>query len=93
MKKSTIISEITEKTNLPKKEVVLVVDTMLDVITTSLKEGDSVSISGFGSFLLVERKPKELYLPGTKNKVYVKAKRAVRFRPSKKLKDLIEEVI
>ncbi len=92
MKKSTIVSEVIESTKLPKKDVVLVIDTMLDVITDSLRAGDSVSISGFGSFLLVERKAKELFLPGTTTKVYVAAKRAVRFRPSKRLKETIEEV-
>jgi len=90
LKKSTIINDIIQTTKLPKKDVVTVVDTMLDLITESLKEGESVSLSGFGSFLLVERKPKELYLPGSNEKVYVKAKRAVRFRPSKKLKEAIE---
>ena len=91
MKKSNLIDEIYRATNYTKKDITLVVDTMFDIIKKCLQEGESVSISKFGSFTLIDRKAKELYIPGTTNKVYVKAKKAVKFKPSIKLKDAVEQ--
>ena len=90
MKKTTIISEIQAKTNFPYKDIENVVNTTLQVILDCLKEGESVSIYGFGSFKIYKRKAKEVYVPGTKNKVLLKEKNAVKFIPSNKLKELVE---
>jgi len=91
MKKSNLIDEIYKTTNMKKKDITLVVDTMFDVIKKTLQDGESVSISKFGSFVLTERKAKELYIPGTTDKVYVKAKKVIKFKPSIKLKNAVEK--
>ncbi len=93
MKKSHLIDEIYKSTNFTKKDITLVVDTMFDIIKECLQEGESVSISKFGSFVLTDRRAKELYIPGTKDKVYVKAKKAIKFKPSIKLKDAVEHTL
>jgi nucleoid DNA-binding protein len=93
MKKSNLIDEIYKTTDFTKKDITLVVDTMFDIIKKCLQDGEAVSISKFGSFVLTDRRAKELYIPGTTNKVYVKAKRAVKFKPSIKLKDAVERTL
>ncbi len=90
MKKSTLIKEIHKSTNLPKEKIETTVNTFLDTITQTLKEGESVSLFGFGSFLLIKRKPKEVYIPGTTKKVLIKEKYSIKFKPSNKLKAIIE---
>ena len=92
LKKSTIANSIAQKYDFSEKKVLDVIDTMLEIITESLVEGDSVAISGFGSFVLEKRKSKTLFLPGTKQKVLVKEKKIVKFRPSKKLKEQIATI-
>jgi len=92
MKKSTLINEIELKTNYPKEEVENVVNSMLDIILQTLKNGESVSLYGFGSFSVSKREAKEIFLPGSSTKVKVPAKKIVKFKASKRLKFSIEEV-
>lgn len=91
MKKSTLIYEIHLKTEYPKVEVEAIVNSMLDIMAESLKNGNSVSLYGFGSFLVSKREAKEIYIPGSSTKVKVPAKNSVKFKAGKKLKRLIEE--
>ena len=90
MKKSMLINEVAEKTGLPKAEVEIIVNTMLDSITDALKAREAVSFIGFGSFVPVKKNAREIYIPGTTKKVKVEEKYGVRFKPSKKLKSIIE---
>ncbi len=91
MKKSMLVQQIAEKTALPKSEVEIIINTMLDVITDALKNREAVSFIGFGSFVPVKKNSREIYIPGTTKKVKVQEKYGIRFRPSKKLKMIIEE--
>lgn len=50
MNKVELADAIVHKTGLPKKDVELVVETMLDVITNSLNNGEEVRLTGFGTF-------------------------------------------
>jgi len=92
MKKSMLITEIAEKTGLPKSEVEVIINSMLDSIVDALKAREAVSFIGFGSFVPVKKNAREIYIPGTTNKVKVDAKYGVRFKPSKKLKSIIESI-
>ncbi len=91
MKKSMLVAEIAEKTGLPKGEVEVIINSMLDSITDALKAREAVSFIGFGSFVPVKKNAREIYIPGTTNKVKVEEKYGVRFKPSKKLKSIIEQ--
>ena len=90
MKKSMLINEISDKTGLPKPEVETIVNSMLDSITDALKARESVSFIGFGSFVPVKKNAREIYIPGTTKKVHVEEKYGIKFKPSKKLKSIIE---
>ncbi len=91
MKKSMLISEVAEKTGLPRGEVEVIVNSMLDSVTEALKAREAVSFIGFGSFVPVKKNAREIYIPGTTKKVKVEEKYGIRFKPSKKLKAIIEE--
>ncbi|NPA28112.1 MAG: HU family DNA-binding protein [Epsilonproteobacteria bacterium] len=90
MKKSMLVQQIAQKTGLPKSEVEIIINTMLDTITESLKAREAVSFIGFGSFVPVKKNAREIYIPGTTTKVKVEEKYGVRFKPSKKLKAILE---
>jgi DNA-binding protein HU-beta len=91
MKKTTLIQEIAEKKGLPKKEVEIVVDCLIETIVESIKEEEAVSFIGFGSFVPVKKNPREIFLPGADKKIRVKEKLGIRFKPSKKLKEILEK--
>ncbi len=59
---------------------------MLDKITAELEEGNSVGLSGFGVFEVVNRKPRVGRNPRTKEAVPIPERIVVTFRPSEKLK-------
>jgi|AAUQ01.1.fsa_nt_gi DNA-binding protein HU-beta len=93
MKKSMLIQQIAEKTGLPKSEVEIIINTMLESITEALKAREAVSFIGFGSFVPVKKKAREIYIPGTTTKIKVNEKFGVRFKPSKKLKTILENEV
>jgi len=90
MKKSEFISEVAQKSGLSKKDTDAVIEAALETITEALKNSDSVSFLGFGSFSAVKKGERDITIPGTTRKVRVPAKYGVRFKPGKLLKEAIE---
>ena len=72
-----------------KKDIKIVVDTVFETITSSLVNGDKVSIAGFGSFEITERAARECKNPRTGEPVHVDASKAPKFKASKTLKDAV----
>lgn len=62
-------------------------DTLFAIISASLKDGDAVSISGFGGFKVVERKARKGRNPRTGKEIQIPASKAVKFTPGKVLKE------
>ncbi len=57
------------------------------LIGASLKNGDAVSISGFGSFKVVDRAARKGRNPQTGKEIQIAASKAVKFTPGKALKE------
>jgi len=57
------------------------------IIAESLKKGDAISISGFGSFKVVERKAKMGRNPRTGKEIQIPASKTVKFTPGKAVKE------
>jgi DNA-binding protein HU-beta len=57
------------------------------IIKASLKKGDDVAITGFGSFKVVKRKARKGRNPRTGKELKIPAKKAVKFTPGKALKE------
>jgi len=58
MRKSDLITEISDKTGIPKVDVLLTLETMFKSIKKSLVEGENIYIRGFGSFITKKRAAK-----------------------------------
>ncbi|HOJ50528.1 MAG TPA: HU family DNA-binding protein [Spirochaetota bacterium] len=95
--KKDIVSLIFEKIKqenpeekITKKEIEMIVDSTVDVLCDSLKQGKKVSLIGFGSFTVKERKATLKTNPkDPSKKIKVPAKKLVRFKASDKLNDSI----
>ena len=57
------------------------------LIGASLKNGDAVNISGFGSFKVVDRAARKGRNPQTGKEIQIAASKAVKFTPGKALKE------
>jgi DNA-binding protein HU-beta len=62
-------------------------DGLFTLLAETLKKGDSVAITGFGSFKVVARKARKGRNPRTGEEIRIPASKAVKFMPSKTLKE------
>ena len=90
MNKSELIARIADDTGLAKAKVTEVVDLIGKVITEELKHGDGLSIVGFGTFKVTERKAKKGRNPATGEAIQIPAKKAPIFKAGKALKDAVQ---
>ena len=88
MTKADFVKKLKEKAELatlPQAEAAY--DKLFDIIGATLQKGDAVSISGFGSFKIVERKARKGRNPRTGKEIQIPASKAVKFTPGKTLKE------
>lgn len=89
MTKAELVEEVSKNSELSKKDAEVIVQTVLDSIIDSLKQGEKVELRGFGSFRLRERASRQGRNPKTGERVHVPAKKVPYFKPGKELKELI----
>lgn len=65
MRQSGLIKEISHRLNLPEYHCRRVIETMEDVVTECLANGEDVSLRGFCTFEVTNRKPRKGYNPLT----------------------------
>jgi len=58
MRKADIVTEISEKTGIPKVDILVALETFFKEVKESLVEGEPVYVRGFGSFILKKRAAK-----------------------------------
>ena len=56
--KADVITQISEKTGIPKDDVQLTVEAFFSVIKSSMAEGENIYVRGFGSFINKKRAKK-----------------------------------
>ncbi len=91
MTKADLVERIYEETGLTKKDIALVVDHLIEVISESLATGNNIEIRGFGSFKVKERKGRIARNPRTGEPVEVPNRMVPVFKPSKELKNRVAE--
>ncbi|WP_457601079.1 HU family DNA-binding protein [Hydrogenivirga sp.] len=73
-----------------KKEIYQIVSDIFELIEDTLRKGEKVQISGFGTFIVKTRKGKIGRNPRTGEEVPVPDRKVIVFKPSKKLLELVE---
>jgi len=58
MRKAELISRISERTGIPKVDVLVSLENMFKIIKETLGEGENIYIRGFGSFITKKRAAK-----------------------------------
>lgn len=91
MTKADLIEEVSRVVEMTRKDSEVIVEAIFDSVVRSLRNGDKIEIRGFGSFRTRERRPRIGRNPKTGARVEVPAKRIPYFKPSKELKDLVNE--
>ena len=65
MTKADIVERIYEKVGFSKKEASEVVDSIFEIIKSHLEHGEKVKISGFGNFVVHQKRPRKGRNPQT----------------------------
>jgi integration host factor subunit alpha len=87
--RADLAENIVEIFDVTKFEALDFVDDVLEEIGAALAEGDSVKISGFGSFTIREKKERSGRNPRTLEDAVISARRSISFKPSSVLKKAI----
>jgi len=90
MNKEDLVKLVSEKTGITKKAAEQAQKAVIEGISSTLERGDAVSLVGFGSFKVVERAAREGRNPSTGKKMQIPASKAVKFTPSKSLKERVQ---
>ncbi|MCL5047987.1 MAG: HU family DNA-binding protein [Firmicutes bacterium] len=89
MNRSELIEVVSSDTGLTRPHVELALDALIYRIVTGLKSGDTIRITGFGTFKIRERKARQGRNPQTGAAVKIKASKGIGFTPSARLKENI----
>ncbi|MEX2263642.1 MAG: HU family DNA-binding protein [Bryobacteraceae bacterium] len=89
MTKADLVEEVSRVVEMTRKESEIIVEAIFDSVVRALRVGDKIEIRGFGSFRTRQRQPRVGRNPKTGARVEVPAKKIPYFKPSKELKDIV----
>lgn len=89
MNKSEFIDAVAAHAKLTKADATRAIDGVVAVVTEALKNGDNVTLVGFGSFVVGERAARTGRNPKTGETIQIPASKTPKFRPGKALKDAL----
>jgi DNA-binding protein HU-beta len=90
MNKSELIEAMAEAGDIPKAAAGRALDGLIDAIAVALKNGDTVSVIGFGTFAVKERAARTGRNPQTGATIEIAASKTPSFKAGKALKDAIQ---
>lgn len=91
MNKSDLINAVAENAGISKAAAGRAIDSMTTTITSALTSGDSVIITGFGSFLVRDRAARTGRNPQTGEAIQIKASKIPAFKAGKFLKEAVNK--
>ena len=89
MNKAELIEAVSDAADLSKSDATKAVDGVIEAITNSLKNGDQVTLVGFGSFLVRDRAARTGRNPRTGEAIQIAAAKVPGFKAGKALKDAV----
>ena len=89
MNKTELIEHIAKSADISKAAAARSLDAVIDAVTTSLKNNDSVTLVGFGTFSVGERAARSGRNPRTGEGIKIKSAKVPKFRAGKLLKDAV----
>ena len=86
MTKADLVEALYEKVGFSKKEAADLVELVFDTLKTTLAHGQKIKISGFGNFVVREKRSRVGRNPQTGESIEISARRVLTFRPSQVLR-------
>ena len=89
--KAQIIESVQDQIGFTRQHSTEFVETLLEIIKSTLENGDDVLISGFGKFCVKEKRERRGRNPATGDDMMLSPRRVVTFKCSGKLRDKIND--
>jgi DNA-binding protein HU-beta len=89
MNKSDLIEAVATEADISRASAARAVDALVDAMLGALKKGDTVTLSGFGTFAVKTRAERLGRNPRTGDPITIAAARLLGFKPGKAVKDAL----
>jgi integration host factor subunit alpha len=89
MTKADIVEKIHTTTGLSKKDSAEMMESVFDIIKSTLESGEALKISGFGSFIVKQKADRIGRNPQTGEAITIMSRRVLSFKPSNILRQAI----
>jgi len=89
MNKTELINQIAESADINKKQAGDALQAFMIAITDTMKKGEKLTLIGFGTFSITERKARDGRNPQTGKTIKIPAKKVVKFKVGSKLADAV----
>jgi DNA-binding protein HU-beta len=90
MGKQDLVEALAKRANLSKNQAGECLNAVLAEITSSLKKGNDVTVTGFGTFSVSKRKARQGVNPRTGEKIKIAATKVPKFKAGKALKEAVK---
>jgi len=90
MNKAELVEEVADQTGLTKRVSREAVDAIVSAITDSLAREERVTLVGFGSFQVMQRKARRGRNPQTGRELQIPAKKVPKFKAGRGLREAVE---
>ena len=91
MNKTQLVDAVAEASSVSKVKAAEAVEAVLSSISGALAKGDAVTLVGFGTFSVVQRKAREGRNPNTGKAIKIAAKKAPKVSAGKALKEAVNK--
>ena len=89
MNKAELVEAVSDKAGITKKQAGSVIDAITDTVKETLSKGERITLVGFGTFHVMERKAREGRNPRTGKKLEIPAKKVPKFKAGKNLREAV----
>lgn len=90
MTKADIVEKVAEQCGISKKDSIDMVESVFNVLKTTLENGEDIKISGFGKFEVKNKHERKGRNPQTGESIIIDARRILSFKPSIILKNAVQ---
>ena len=91
MTKAIVSSKVAQSTGMSRKDTMDAIEIFLECVKESLKQGEKVSLVGFGTFYLKQKNARNGRNPRTGDKIFIPAKSVATFKPGKAFREMVND--
>lgn len=93
MNKTELINFLSAETTFSKKDLTRILNAIVRIIERTLKKGDKLQWSSFGTFSVSRRAERMGVNPATKERIKLAATTVAKYRPAKNIKEVVKAVV